>query len=211
MNEVSLNAQKRENAGKKGAKAARRNGLLPAIVYGGGHEPIPIALDYREFQAFARKHRGESLLINLVIDGAESKKALLREIQRDFVRNSLIHVDFQQVSLTDRISTTVPLVIVGTATGTRPEHGGLLEQSLRELAIECLASDIPEHLEADVTRLHLHESLHVGDLSFVGIKIVTDKDAVVASVVGIMTEKVAQTDDDKNEPDIVGRKAKEDA
>lgn len=197
MNEVSLNAQKRESTGKKGAKAARRNGLLPAIVYGGGQEPIPISLDYREFQAFVRKHRGESLLINLVIDGAESKKALLRQIQKNFVRNNLLHVDFQQVSLTDRITTTVPLIIAGTAVGTRPEYGGLLEQSLRELAIECLASDIPEHLEADVTRLHLHESLHVGDLSFTGIRIVTDKDAVVASVVGIITDKAAKTDDDK--------------
>lgn len=199
MNEVSLNAQKRESTGKKGAKAARRNGLLPAIVYGGGQEPIPISLDYREFQAFVRKHRGESLLINLVIDGAESKKALLRQIQKNFVRNNLLHVDFQQVSLTDRITTTVPLIIAGTAVGTRPEHGGLLEQSLRELSIECLAADIPEHLEADVSRLHLHESLHVGDLSFTGIKIVTDKEAVVASVVGIMTEKAASTGDKKED------------
>jgi len=211
MNAVSIKAEKREGTGKQAAKILRKQGHLPAILYGGKQGPVPLSLNYRDFEAFLRKHRGESAIINLDIEDGEPRMALLREIQRNFVHSTLIHVDFQQISLTDRLHMTVPLVLVGSAIGVRPEHGGILEQSLREIDIECIASDIPEHLEADVSRLHLHESLHVGDLSVAGIRILTDKEVVIASVVGAMRESDTQTEEGAEEPEIIGRRAKEDA
>jgi large subunit ribosomal protein L25 len=210
MNAASLKATKREGTGKQAAKTLRRKGQLPAIMYGGGHAPVALALDFREFDAFVRQHRGESAVIDLEIEGDGTRKALLRGVQRDFVHDRLIHVDFQQISLTDRITATVPLVLVGNAIGARPEYGGMLEQSLRELSIECLASDIPEHLEADVSNLHLHESLHIGDLSFPGIRMVMDKGVVVATVVGGISEKDIKTEaEEEAEPEIIGRRGKE--
>lgn len=210
MNQISLKASTREGAGKKAAKALRREGKLPAVMYGARQDPVPLAVNYRDFDAFLRKHRGESAIINLDIEGDKPRMALLREVQRDYVQNTLIHVDFQQISLTDRIHMTLPLVLVGSAVGARPEHGGVLEQSLREIDIECLASDIPEHLEADISLLHLHESLHVGDLSFPGIRIITDRAVVIASVVGAMRE-AAPVEEAAIEPEIIARRAKDEA
>ena len=94
MNEVSLKARQRTDTGKQVAKALRRDGGLPAVVYGTEESPTPLILDYREFEGFLRQTRGENVVVNLEIEGMEAKKALLRDIQRDYLRNSLLHADF---------------------------------------------------------------------------------------------------------------------
>jgi large subunit ribosomal protein L25 len=205
MTEATLKATKREAAGRQAVKALRRSGKLPAVIYGRRHEPMSVFLDYREFEAFIRKYHGENIVINLDIEGMETKKTLLKDVQRDYIRDRFVHVDFLQFSATDRISTTVPVLLTGRAIGARPEHGGILEQVLRELDIRCAASNIPQHLEVDISGLHLHESMHVRDLSFPGIDITTHDDAVVASVVASMTEASETEEEGPAEPEIIGR------
>ncbi len=207
MNEVSLTARKREKTGKKIAKRFRREGRLPAVIYGGGEEPTPLTLDHREFETFLRQRRGESVVINLEVEGGEAKKALLRDIQRDYIKNVVIHADFQQILMTDRITTTVSLVLTGDPVGVKRD-GGVLEQALREVEIQCLASEIPEHLEVDVADMIIGETLHISDLTFENVDINTDGGVSVVSVLAPMAEEVVEEEEerpDQEEPEIIGR------
>ncbi len=212
MNEVSLTARKRKGTGKQVAKRLRRDGKLPAVIYGGGKDPLSLELDYVEFVAFVRKHRGENVLINLKIGKAKPKTAILRDVQRDYIKDGLIHAEFQQISLTDRLTATVAVVLVGVAPGTGSEFGGILEQSQRELMIQCIASEMPDHLEVDVSSLQLGDSIHVRDLEFPNMDIVTDGDGVVASVAMPMREEVEEVEAEEaaeEEPEIIGRDQEE--
>lgn len=205
MNQVSLTARPREGTGKKIAKSLRREGRLPAVIYGGGEEPTPLTLDYREFEAFLRHHRGESVVINLELEGGEPKKALLRDIQQDYIKEALIHADFQQILMTDSITTTVALVLIGQPIGVRRD-GGVMEQALREVEIRCLASDIPEHLEFNVGEMEIGDSIHVEDLKFENLDILTEGDVSVVSVLAPMAEEVEVEEElDQDEPEIIGR------
>ncbi len=207
MNEVSLTARKREKTGKKIAKRFRREGRLPAVIYGGGEEPTPLTLDHREFETFLRQHRGESVVINLEVEGGEAEKALLRDIQRDYIKNVVIHADFQQILMTDRITTTVSLVLTGDPVGVKRD-GGVLDQALREVEIQCLASEIPEHLEVDVADMIIGETLHISDLTFENVDINTDGGVSVVSVLAPMAEEVVEEEEERpdlQEPEIIGR------
>ena len=210
MNQVSLKARQRTDTGKKVAKALRRDGALPAVVYGSGESSTPLALDYREFEGFLRKTRGESVVINLEIEGMEDKKALLRDIQRDYLRNQLLHADFQQIRMSDRITTEVSLVMIGEPIGVTRD-GGVLDQSLRVVEISCVASEIPEHLEVDISELSMGDTIHISDLSFENVEIVTDGEVAVVSVLTPMAEEPEEEEVDleQEEPEIIGQ-ARED-
>ena len=210
MNQVSLKARQRADTGKQVAKTLRRDGSLPAVVYGSGEASTPLTLDYREFEGFLRKTRGESVVINLEIEGMEDKKALLRDIQRDYLRNLLLHADFQQIRMTDRITTEVSLVMIGEPVGVTRD-GGVLDQSLRVIEISCVASEIPEHLEVDISNLAMGETIHVSDLSFEQVEIETDGEVAVVSVLTPMAEEPEEEEVDleQEEPEIIGQ-ARED-
>ncbi len=210
MNQVSLKARQRTDTGKQVAKALRRDGALPAVVYGSGESSTPLTLDYREFEGFLRKTRGESVVINLEIEGMEDKKALLRDIQRDYLRNQLLHADFQQIRMSDRITTEVSLVMIGEPIGVTRD-GGVLDQSLRVVEISCVASEIPEHLEVDISELSMGDTIHISDLSFENVEIVTDGEVAVVSVLTPMAEEPEEEEVDleQEEPEIIGQ-ARED-
>ncbi len=206
MNEVSLKARQRTDTGKQVAKSLRRDGGLPAVVYGSGEPPTPLILDYREFEGFLMNTRGESVVINLEIEGMAAKKTLLRDIQRDYLKNSVLHADFQQIRMSDRITTEVSLVLTGQSIGVTRD-GGVLDQSLRVIEISCVASEIPEHLEVDISGLDLGETIHVGDLSFEHAEIVTEGEVAVVSVLMPMAEEPEEeeVDLDQEEPEIIGQ------
>ena len=206
MNQVSLKARQRTDTGKQVAKALRRDGALPAVVYGSGEASTPLVLDYREFEGFLRKTRGESVVINLEIEGMEDKKALLRDIQRDYLRNQLLHADFQQIRMSDQITTEVSLVMIGEPVGVIRD-GGVLDQSLRVIEISCVASEIPEHLEVDIANLGMGETIHVSDLTFENVEIVTDGEVAVVSVLTPMAEEPEEeeVEEELEEPEIIGR------
>ena len=210
MNQVSLKARQRTDTGKQVAKSLRRDGALPAVVYGSGESSTPLTLDYREFEGLLRKTQGESVVINLEIEGMEDKKALLRDLQRDYLRNQLLHADFQQIRMSDRITTEVSLVMVGEPIGVTRD-GGVLDQSLRVVEISCVASEIPEHLEVDISELAMGDTIHISDLSFENAEIQTDGEVAVVSVLTPMAEEPEEEEVDleQEEPEIIGQ-ARED-
>ncbi|MBI4551878.1 MAG: 50S ribosomal protein L25 [Candidatus Latescibacteria bacterium] len=206
MNEVSLTARRRQEVGTGWAKALRRAGKLPAVIYGSGKSPEPLELDRREFEAFMRKRHGENVVINLQVDANDTRMALLREVQRNPLSDALLHVDFQHISMTQRLTMDVPILLVGRAIGASRERGGILQQSLRELSITCLASDIPEHIEVDVSALDIGDSIHVRDLSIPRIGIGTHGETVIATVVPPMREEEAvPVTEELAEPELIER------
>ena len=211
MNQVSLKARQRTVTGKQVTKVLRRDGGLPAVVYGSGESSTALTLDYHEFEGFLRKTRGESVVINLEIEGMDDKKALLRDIQRDYLRNQLLHADFQQIRMSDQITTEVSLVMMGEPVGVTRD-GGVLDQSLRVIEISCVASEIPEHLEVDIGNLGMGETIHVSDLTFENVEIVTDGEVAVVSVLTPMAEEPEEEEADleQEEPEIIGRAQEDD-
>ncbi len=188
--EIVLEVLKREKAGKEVAKKLRRDGFIPGVVYGAGEKPTPVQIPTNAFIKFRRSGHGENALITLNIKNGKtaSEKVLIRDIQKDPVKDNVIHIDFQHVSLTKKITIKIPIHLVGTPTGVK-DQGGILQQVLRELEITCLPTDIPEKVEVDVTALKIGDSIHVSDLSLPQVEILTDPVQTITSVVPPMKEE----------------------
>ncbi len=195
MERLGLKAQVRSGVGKGAARSLRRGGTVPAILYGRGRDPKPIAVDARALTAALHTHAGLNVLIDLELagdGGSEPATVMVREIQRDIFRHQPIHVDFHVISLTEHLETHVPVVLQGTAKGIA--EGGVLEHHLREVLVECLPTQIPEQLELDVTELVVGRSLHASDLTIPeGVTLVTPPEEVIVTVVAprVVEEEVA--------------------
>jgi len=183
MAQIALKGEHRTGLGKQVAKHLRRSGLLPAVVYGVGEAPIPIAVKMREMETLLHTS-GRNAIVNLTLDGEENggRITLMKEIQHHPIDGGLLHVDFQHISLTQKIRREVPVVAVGIPVGVRSE-GGILEHSLHTVEVECLPAEIPEKIEVDVTGLGINKSLHIRDLMGVDSRIVTDPERLVFLVV----------------------------
>ena len=165
MAQSTLNVSKRVRMGKSGAKAIRKEGNVPAILYGKGEEPLALVINPGELKEALSTEAGENTLLEIVVknDSDEIKKlSLLREIQYDYITSKPIHFDFQTLDVSKKITVGVPVVITGTAKGVK--EGGILEEILREISVECLPTDIPNSFEIDVTELEIGHSIHVSIL-----------------------------------------------
>ncbi len=184
MKEITFKVQARSQAGKEKAKKFRAQGLLPGVVYGEG-KSTPVVFNAHDFENLYHSIHGENVLVNLEIEngGREIQKTLIREIQREPVWGKILHVDFQHVSLTKKITVKVPVHLVGTPVGVK-DTGGILQHTFRELEVSCLPTEIPQHIDVDVSQLKIGDSIHVRDLQFAaGIQILVDPNLSVASVV----------------------------
>ncbi|MBI1390754.1 MAG: 50S ribosomal protein L25/general stress protein Ctc [bacterium] len=182
MKRLDIPVQLRERIGKGGARSARREGLLPGVVYGGGKDPISVMLNRHEFTKSLKGGESENVLVNLKFenDGHETL-TLVRDTQHDPLRGDLEHVDFLRVSIDKAITTTVPLHTTGSAKGVK--DGGVLEIVRREVEIECLPLDIPDFIEIDISGLGLGQGLHVSDIpANEKITILTSGDESIATV-----------------------------
>jgi len=167
METVEIHIERRGTGRKQQARRLRREGKVPAILYGPKRTTTPIAVGDEEFE---RKlaHLEGSHLIRLVHDGGASdadlheRMVLLREMQRHPVTGIVLHADFYEVDLTQRLTVSVPLHFVGKAVGV--VEGGILQPIQREVQVECLPTEIPDFFEIDVSALHIHEAVHIGDL-----------------------------------------------
>jgi large subunit ribosomal protein L25 len=172
--------------GKGAARGLRRAGQIPGILYGRGRDPQPVAVDARAFSAIIHTHAGMNVLIDLHLagdggDGAPSV-VMVKEVQRDIYRHHPIHVDFHAISLTERTEFQIPVVLKGVARGIA--EGGVVEQHLRQVTVECLPTEIPEQVELDVTDLMVGRSLHVSDLVVpAGVVLKTPPEEVVVTIV----------------------------
>ncbi len=185
--QVKLSARPRTDVGRNSVKQLRTRGAVPAVVYGHKDQPSNLEINQREISALLAHAVGENILVELDIAGA-TKLSLIQEVQHHPVRGEILHVDFLEVAMDEVLHTEVPVEPTGEADGVK-NYGGLLEHSLRSLAIECLPKDLPEIIRVDVSALGLNQSIHVRDLILPeGVKATSDADLTVFIVAEPKTE-----------------------
>ncbi len=212
MTQVQLKAEVREETGKGAIRKLREKGVVPAICYGANKDNLNLQIESRQLQKLLSSEAANQL-INLEIKGAKkgkNKAVLIKDVQRDNLRNQVLHVDFHEVDLNEEITTTVPIIFVGEE--KRVHDGGIVEHVLRELEISCLPTNIPEHIEVDVSKLSIGHGIHVRDISAgEGVKILTPRDEMVVTVVTTRATEAeaAAAPAAQAEPELVGDKEKE--
>ena len=196
--QVSLNVDVRTASGKKVAKKLRYRGQLPAVVYGEGAESVACSVDQRRLTDLLKAH-GRNAIISLSA-GDTSQSTIIKDIQYHPVRDEILHVDFHRIDLTRKIVVEVPLHATGSAVGVRIGEG-ILEQMLHDLEVECLPTEIPDHIEIDVSDLDIGDSLHVSDIVVDGddLTVVTDADRTIFAVAApslIIEEEEEEADEE---------------
>ena len=193
MKQVILNAIKREKTGKEICKKLRKQGLIPAIVYGPHFQPLPIAVKSSELESALIKHKGETILFNLQLANGEPSKiqAILKDYQTHPVTDKIIHIDFLAIHEKETITIDVPLEFIGKPVGI--SKGGILEILLHELTIECLPSEVPDKITVDISNLDIGDVLHVKDIKVPkGIKVVDNPEETVATILTEAKEEVEE-------------------
>ncbi len=213
MASVDLKGQVRTVVGKSGAKRLRRARRIPGVVYGGARGSVPVVVNPQEL--LSALETGENVLINLSLDGADGTQTctvILKELQMDPVKGRPLHADFQEISMERKIRVEIPLLLTGESVGVKGK-GGILEQPLRQLFVECLPLNIPDRITVDVSALDIGDAIRVRDLTVAeGVRILEDAGRVVASVVAPAAEEVvAPVEEKPAEPEVVGKKEKEKA
>jgi large subunit ribosomal protein L25 len=210
--EYKVQAQLRSGRGKNDARRARRDGMVPITVYGGGGETVAAVAPLRELAAILRSESGRNTIFTIELDGAGASEVMFHDRQIDPIKGRLIHADLTRLVKGQKIEVTVPLHLVGEPIGVK-EKQGVLEQIIREIEIKCEPRDIPDALDVDVSNLDVHDVLHVSDIPVAeGVEILTDAEIVIATV-GIVREEVeAPTPaegEEPAEPEVIGKGKKE--
>jgi large subunit ribosomal protein L25 len=162
--QVKLSATRRTATGRSAVRKIKAQGAVPAIVYGARSKPEPLQIAKRDISLILSHASGENILVELEIDAEKSGRlALVQEVQHAPVGGDILHVDFHAVSMDEKIEADVPLEPIGTAEGVKT-FGGLLEQALRSLAIECLPRDLPDVITVDVSHLNIGDAIHVREI-----------------------------------------------
>ncbi|MBI5026157.1 MAG: 50S ribosomal protein L25 [Nitrospirae bacterium] len=191
MEKIILIAEKREGAGKGIARSLRRQGMLPAVLYGGG-SATSIKLQKKDVSKLINSGAGEHALITLQLkdkDTTTDHWAIIKDYEADPVVSELLHVDFMEVSLDKKIQVTVPVILTAEPMGIK--KGGILQHHLRDVGVECLPTQIPESIEIDASSIDIGGSIHVSDLAVrEGIKILVEPDEVVLTVTAPVVEEV---------------------
>jgi large subunit ribosomal protein L25 len=180
---------------KNAARRVRVSGKIPAVVYGAGQESIALEVDPKQITRILYSDSGHNTIFDLEIAGSSAKaKAMIVDWQFEPIKGNLIHIDLKRIAMDKVIRVSVPIRLVGTSIGVKA-HGGILDQVLREVEIECLPADIPSHLDVDVTALEMHGVLRVKDLPHSGsIKFLADENNTVAHVTAVREEVAATAD-----------------
>ncbi|HUM04572.1 MAG TPA: 50S ribosomal protein L25 [Terriglobales bacterium] len=186
-----LEAQKRDPGNKNAARRVRAAGKVPAVVYGAGKESAVIEVDPRQVLRILHSESGHNTIFDLAM-GGDRVKAMIVDWQFEPIKGRLLHVDLQRIAMDKKLTVTVPIILKGEAEGVKTQ-GGILEQLLREIEIECLPSDIPKSIEADISHLVFGVDLRVKDLARSDkLKFITDEDRMVAHMTSVK-EEVAPT------------------
>ena len=210
--QVKLKAEPRPDVGRSAVRKLRARGFIPAVIYGGNDKPQPLQVSARDINAMMSQASGENVLVELEIGGeGQSRTALVQEVQHSPVRGEIRHVDFHAISMDQMIQAEVPLEPVGTSVGVKT-FGGLLEQSLRALAIECLPGDLPDRITVDVSHLNIGDAIHVRDIQLPqGVTPKVQVDLTAFSVVAPVVEEapVAAEAEAAAGPEVITEKKEE--
>ena len=208
MEKIIIHATHRDVTGKK-VGALRRQGKLPAVLYGHNFSPTPITLD-RHDATLALSRLTSSSLVTINLDGQEHA-ALVREKQRDLIKNELLHVDFQVVSLTEKIRARVGITLTGTAPAVKIYNGVVLT-GLEEIEVECLPQDLPDRIAVDISNLReIGDGIYVRDLNLGDkVEILEDKDEMIVIITGGTTEEeIVEEAAEGAEPEVIEKGKKE--
>ncbi len=204
---ATLKATKREAVGTHKVKRVREQGMVPAIIYGHGETPVPVAIDGRE--ADAAVHKG-SRLLQLDVDG-QSQHVLIKAVQYDNFGQELLHMDFTRVSLDERVQVTVPVILRGKPQGTG-EEAGVLQQVTAAVPIECLVTSIPDDIRVSVAEMKVGDVIKAKDLPLpAGAKLLIDGEILICSVTLVVEveEAVAEVAEGGAEPEVIREKKEE--
>ena len=212
MAEVTLEVTRREQTGKEQAKKLRREGKVPAVVYGGHKEPVAITVDRKAVSELVTKgeHGIRSVFLLKMAGTDQQRHAMIKEITIDPLTRRMKHIDFVRVVMDEKVKVTVPVHLHGTAIGVK--EGGLLDWQVRELHLECLPTAIPDTVEVDVTPLGGHDYLRVKDLTLPeGVKVLDDPERVVVGVTHARAEVAdAAAEAAAAEPEVIKKGKTED-
>jgi len=213
MDELTLEVQRREETGTGPNRRLRKAGLLPAVVYGGGKDPISIQVDQKSIHRLLREVGGENAVFLLKLGGTDqSRHTMVRKIDVDPISRKISHIDFQRIDMTKKVKVQVNIEIVGEALGVRTEEG-VLDFISRTIEVECLPDAIPAAIEVDVTDLHTGQHLEVSDLAVPeGVTIVDDLSKVIVSIGHARVAEVAEEaeedlllEGEAEQPEVIGR------
>lgn len=210
MKTVPLKVIERQALGKQAVKKIREAKRIPAVVYGSGIKPTPIEIGADDFLRVIHTKAGENVIIQLAISGSKNfeKTVVIKEIQHEPITDAVQHVDFNVISLTEKIKVKVPLQVKGEPPGVK--EGGVLDVVHHEIEVECLPTNIPERLEADISALKIGDTIHIKELGFPkGVVPQLPEDEVVVTIHAPKAEEVAAPEEAPTEPELVGKEKKE--
>ena len=214
MVEILIKADRRKSKGKGMAKKLRREGRIPAVLYGKDTEPLPITVSLKEWQRLGKQIR-RNIIMKMELhneDNIENRPVMVKDIQRGFLGDKILHIDFLQVSMERMIEVEIPIHLVGEAKGVA--DSGIVEQHLRTIMVACLPTQMPEKIEVDITDLGIGDSLHVNQISIPGVKLLEGADVAIVTITPpsveeekpVVVEEV-EAEVEKVEPGEKGEKA----
>ncbi|MCH7963457.1 MAG: 50S ribosomal protein L25 [Bacteroidetes bacterium] len=210
MEKVVVEAKERKTINKRSRNNLRNEGRVPGVLYGSRLDPIPI--DVTRAAIHPLVFTAKTHLLSLKLDGHEEYDCIIKDVQFDPVSDEIIHFDLIGLTRDEKIQLEVPIRLLGSAVGVK--EGGLLQESMHKLNVECLPNNIPQSLEIDVTELNVGDSIHVADLSFEHITIINPEDTIVVSVVLPKVEQEVEPDEEgeefaeeegADEPEVIGK------
>ena len=194
MSEVLVAKPREGKFTKNAARRVRVAGKIPAVLYGAGHEPVAIEVDPKHISKILFSETGHNTIFDVEVAGTPAAKAMIVDWQREPIKDQLIHIDLKRIAMDKTIKVSVRVKLLGVPVGVKAT-GGILDQVLREVEIECLPADIPSHIDVDVSNLELCASLRIKDLPHTGsIKFLNAEDATVAHVISIREEAAPAVD-----------------
>lgn len=217
MKTVPLSVKPRVATGKGGARQLRASGSIPATFYGEHTSPATLAVDSHEFFGVLHKSSSENVIVDLTVEGnPKVELALVKAVQHDPVSGDVIHIDFQHISANKPIRVVVPIRVVGVPDGVK-NFGGILQHSSRDIEVEALPGDIPDHIDLDVTSLGMNQAIHASDIKVDRVTVVTSAAQTIVSVIpptvvkevtpGVPAEGTPVTA--AGQPEVIGEKERE--
>jgi large subunit ribosomal protein L25 len=205
ISDITVNAKLRTQTGSADSRRLRRQGLIPATVYGDHKDPLSVAIDSKQLTLILRSDSGHNTIFKLQPPDQEAAIVMIKDWQIDPVKGKLMHADLFRISLTEKQRVSVPIELVGEPEGVRLD-GGILDHPIRQLEIECLPGDIPGSIEIDVSGLHIGDHILTKDIKFADtIRVLTPGDQVVAAVLASRTEVAAEVvaEVETAEPEVI--------
>lgn len=191
-----ISAEKREERGKNAARRIRREGRLPAILYGSENDSVSLILNKKDIFTILKSETGENTLFQVLFQ-EQKQDVMIKDYQQDVVTDEIQHVDLIRIALDKTIRVTVPVTLTGEAVGVKTE-GGFVDFVTREIEVECLPNDIPEHIDVDISELHLNQSLKVEDLEAIQrVKVFSDSQLAIVMIHSSVAEEVVEEEEEE--------------